>query len=344
MVARTQYQRRESSFELIRIVAQFMIVIYHLFLFFMYPMYGDIFYKAVQIPLHIGVLLFVLISGYFGIKTSAKGFLKLIGVIAIYYIPINIINIYLQNGGGKEIVKSFLFISHTPYWFMRSYICLYLFAPVLNTYLKQIDIAKRICLLSVLAFISIYLGTLNGDPSLAGGKNLAHFSLLYCIGDTLHRYKSYWSKFNRTYLILTYIALNFILVFMYMIFKDQIIGKIIWRLSYPYCSPMLLLNALLLFVILGNLRFHSKLVNWIASSTLAIYLIHSHPFVLEYIGNLIPWIGEKSFNMLAFILFLVLYSLIIMMISVLIDKALNPLWHLLNNWGDRINLKFSKMM
>lgn len=100
MVARTQYQRRESSFELIRIVAQFMIVIYHLFLFFMYPMYGDTFYKAVQIPLHIGVLLFVLISGYFGIKTSAKGFLKLIGMIAIYYIPINVVNMCLQNEGG----------------------------------------------------------------------------------------------------------------------------------------------------------------------------------------------------------------------------------------------------
>lgn len=227
---------------------------------------------------------------------------------------------------------------------MRSYICLYLFAPVLNTYLRQTDIAKRIYLLSVLVFISIYLGTLNGDPSLTDGKNLAHFSLLYCIGDTLHRYRSYWFKFNKTYLILTYITLNFILVFMYMIFEGQIIGKMIWRLSYPYCSPMLLLNALLLFVILGNLRFHSKLVNWIASSTLAIYLIHSHPFVLEYIGNLIPWLGEKSPNVLIFILYLVLYSLIIMMVSILIDKALSPLWRLLDNWGDRINLKFSKMI
>lgn len=56
---------RESQFELLRIVAQWCIVFYHLFMDYtihlqeQYPIY-----LGIQIPLHIGVLLFVLISGY----------------------------------------------------------------------------------------------------------------------------------------------------------------------------------------------------------------------------------------------------------------------------------------
>lgn len=65
---------RESNFELLRIVAMFCIVFYHLLLHYVIPAEGEesIFY-ALQLPLHIGVPLFVFISGYFGIKPSVSG-------------------------------------------------------------------------------------------------------------------------------------------------------------------------------------------------------------------------------------------------------------------------------
>ena len=79
----------------------FLIVLYHLLLFFIYPIYGDVFYKAIQIPLHTGVLLFVLISGYFGIKATPKGLIKLVGMMAVYYLPLQLIYICSHSGGGK---------------------------------------------------------------------------------------------------------------------------------------------------------------------------------------------------------------------------------------------------
>lgn len=72
---------RESSFELIRLVAQYMIVLYHILLIVIYPLSQETFHKAIWLPLHIGVPLFVLISGYFGIRASAKGLTKLVGMI-----------------------------------------------------------------------------------------------------------------------------------------------------------------------------------------------------------------------------------------------------------------------
>jgi len=105
MKTKTVCKQRESSFELMRLVSMFLIVLYHLFLFFLHPLYENDFYKAIQIPLHIGVLLFVLISGYFGIKATPKGLLKLIGMMFVYYLPIQLVYIYLHSGGGGGILK-----------------------------------------------------------------------------------------------------------------------------------------------------------------------------------------------------------------------------------------------
>ena len=65
---RSSVSSRNSSLELVRLLAMFMIVFYHLILFFIEPIDPSPIFKAVQIPVHIGVILFVLISGYFGIK------------------------------------------------------------------------------------------------------------------------------------------------------------------------------------------------------------------------------------------------------------------------------------
>jgi len=92
-------KERESSFELIRILAQFFIVFYHIFLFFIYPVTQNPYHKAIWLPLHIGVVLFVLISGYFGIKSSVKGFIKLVLTMAVLYIPLEIANLLIIGGG-----------------------------------------------------------------------------------------------------------------------------------------------------------------------------------------------------------------------------------------------------
>ena len=91
---------RNSIFELIRIIAMLFIIHYHLFMIFVashYPM--ESFYRGIQIPLHIGVILFVLISGYFGIKCTMKGLLKLVIMVAVYYLPIAVLtDIHIQGG------------------------------------------------------------------------------------------------------------------------------------------------------------------------------------------------------------------------------------------------------
>lgn len=174
---------RESNFELLRLVAMFFIVIYHMFLFFLSPIDDNPLYVAIQSPLHIGVPLFVMISGYFGIKFSPKGLFKLLAKTFVLAVPLMLAYCLWQHQGIKEMVKSLLFISHTPFWFIRSYIMLFLVAPVVNHYLENITPTRRLYLMLALGWIAVYLGTVGGDSSLAGGKNLANFLFLYCLGN-----------------------------------------------------------------------------------------------------------------------------------------------------------------
>ena len=91
---------RNSAIELVRLLAMFMIVYYHLILFFIEPIDSNPIYKAIQIPLHIGVILFILISGYFGIRPSFRGFFKILCIVAVYYLPLRLWYVYKMNMGG----------------------------------------------------------------------------------------------------------------------------------------------------------------------------------------------------------------------------------------------------
>lgn len=339
--------KRESSFELIRLLAQFMIVLYHIYLFFIYPTYEEPFSKALWLPLHIGVPLFVFISGYFGIKVSGRGLFNLLGRMLVYTVPLSLVYVAVNPewGGVKNLVKSLLFVSNTPHWFMRTYLCLYLFAPVINEYIANVTVKKRIYLLLSLSFISIYMGTLSViDPALHDGKNLANFILLYLIGNTLRAYADKWKSIKMKKLVAAYILLNLALFIGYGLLQETIIGKAIFRLSYPYNSPVLLINAILFFMIIGKLTFKSDVVNYLASSSLAIYLLPGATIILfGMIGPMMLEIKSMISNQCLFFFCAIGVTILIMFVSILVDKLLNPIWSLCKEMGNRAERKtFSK--
>ena len=74
---------RLSNFEALRLLSMFLIVFYHLLLRFYhaYPAYEMV--RALWIPLHVGVVCFVLISGYFRVKPSSRGLLLLLSMLLV---------------------------------------------------------------------------------------------------------------------------------------------------------------------------------------------------------------------------------------------------------------------
>lgn len=332
---------RESNFELLRLVAMFFIVIYHMFLFFISLIDPNPLYVAIQMPLHIGVPLFVMISGYFGIRFSPKGLFKLLAKTFVLAVPLMVSYCLIRHLGIRELVKSVLFISHTPFWFIRSYIILFLMAPVINHYLENITPTRRCYLMLALGWIAVYLGTVGGDPSLAEGKNLANFLFLYCVGNCIsHCNLSIFNTGGVKWLFLWLIA-NLLLVLLYIPFHEGIIGKGMMRMFFSYSGPGTILNACLLFLAFKDFHYKSKAVNYIASSCFSIYLLH-HAYLILYgpIKSAVMWIYANSANTITLFLGLSLLTLAIMTACISVDKLLTPVWSLSAKVGDWLSGKF----
>ncbi len=130
---------RESSFELLRLISMWMIVFYHFHTHVLDNVEDNTLFAAIQIPFHIGVPLFILLSGYFNIRFSIKGLCNYLSKVAFYGISIFIIYLILLWYNGnlgelsiKEIADNIFVVSRTDLWFVRSYFILYLFSPFIN--------------------------------------------------------------------------------------------------------------------------------------------------------------------------------------------------------------------
>ena len=105
----------------------------------------------------------------------------------------------------------------------------------------------------------------------------------------------------------------------------------LWLLAFPYCSPLLIFNALLVFLIFSRFKIQSHIINSLASSTFAVYLIHCHPAVHKYI--IMPLMGYYVANSICpppvhVFVISIAGAILVMIGSILIDKALYPVWKL----------------
>ena len=317
---------RKSNFELLRLLAMFLIVLYHIFIG-TYEVNPDFASKSLWIPLHLGVPVFILISGYFHIKFSWVKFLKLVTVLFVYTIGIQAIGILL---GGAKNYSLIFFISRSPYWFMTVYLMLFLLSPFINEVAERLTVKKELFFIVVLAIISIYLGCIHNFEAYSTGKNLLNFILIYTIGDLFHKQQSRFDKFPNWLFLIVFILLNTLEVFFYDFFSVPQLKGVIWKLSFPYNSPLLIINAFLLFVIFSRINIISKGINWAAGSCLGIYMLHHHPVVDSKLSSLSNYL-IANYSQLNTVLLFVVMALSICAICIMVDKIVEyPIGKLFN--------------
>lgn len=143
-----QTTNRESNFELLRIICMILIVVFH---FSVHGGYysesaGTLPFNSVIIDLfglggRLGVNIFVLISGYFLINSKFKPKKLLSLFIQVWFFSISIYLIFLISGGISFTWGSFLCnifpVVTSQYWFITTYIGLYLLSPFINKLLKK---------------------------------------------------------------------------------------------------------------------------------------------------------------------------------------------------------------
>lgn len=335
---------RQSNMELLRIFSMLCIVVYHIFLFGINAHHPDEpLYKSLQIPFHVGVPLFVMISGYFGIRFSLRGLFRLLGMAYVYAICIELLSVVFFSAPLGTSLRNMLVIGTGRHWFLTTYLWLYLLSPIINRYFSDITLTRRIYLGCILTFMVFYCGhVMKGDPSLESGKNIINFLFLYYIGNTLHIYEKQLSHIRWQLILVVYFLFNAFIIWVGYAYQSTwqipMLGNV-WNRCFEYDSLGLYLNSTLVFLLFSRLRFNSRIVNSIASSVFTMYLI-SVSFIWDTVRDLSVKLSDMLASPFSVIGASICLAIAFMIFCVIVDKSFSPVWGVLMKTGERIDKRY----
>lgn len=315
---------RMPNFELLRIVAIILIIGHHLSLYSKVNIENPIniaFMDTLVIGGKLGVILFVIITGYFTVESNYKWkkVIKLEFQILFYSILFllifKIFNIeIIGNIGIKEIIKNIFPTIFCKYWFMTNYILLYIFSPYINKLIKNLEKQELEKLLTIFFVIIIIIPTIS--TSNLGLDNLIYFVFYYMLGAYIRLYKNENSShvYAKYVLIFYCLAVLISIVVRYLAqynlkfndyaryFSNKISSIMLFFIAYNIFMSLKNMKAMRLYTCtLPNIEFNyfaksyslEKIINLIASTTLGVYLIHDNTFVRKILWNTYDIIVQK---------------------------------------------------
>lgn len=269
----------------------------------------------------VGVDVFVLISGWFGIKPTLKGGGNILFQVLFYMIIILIVALVLNIEIPQGYVK---LRGYGGYWFVPVYVFLYVFAPVLNSFVASSQPRTFLLVLLLFFLFETYYVYCGEDPvKFANGYSLIHFIGLYLLAQFVRKcfdkIRSCGAiKYFGAYVLFTLIPS--LMAFVGLKHRGVDFN------AFAYSSPFVVAASLSLLLAFDRIKLKSKIINWVACSVFAIYLIHMNPIVVPYFLNLMRW-GYASFGAGWYILFALFVAIGGGMLCVLIDKIRVASWN-----------------
>lgn len=275
---------RNSSIELLRIIAMLMILFHHFAIHGGFEFYNTsitiprLWYGLIVMGGKIGVVIFVLISGYFLIDSNTltinwKKSFKLWSQIIFYSIVLFLI---IEGAINFNFIKSIFPITFSQWWFASTYFIMYLLHPYFNKFLHSLTKSQYQYFLLLLVIIWSVVPTFTTKHM--ESNVLIQFFMFYSIAGYLRIYGLNERIKNRHYLITCIISMM-ILYLSYLVFI--IIGIKIPFFSkyatyfYKSNSILVILSAVccFMFFVTRKIKYHPY-INKIASAAFGVYLIH----------------------------------------------------------------------
>ncbi len=323
---------RQSGIELLRGMAMFMILILHAnYKSLGAPTLSDINYDIISSGLRmliqalccVSVNVFVLISGWFGMKPSAKGLGKLLFQCVFFLSGLYIVNIALgwSDFTIKGVVGCLGITSN--YWFIRSYILLYILSPVLNSYVAKAKKQEfRLLLIMFFSFQTIY-GWSGIEVFFQQGYSTISFIGLYLLSRYIKIYcapfdiRNASMKFGLGYLSVSVLVVAIAIVAKYNGLPSNM---------FSYINPFIILSSVLLLLAFSQLHIESKLINSIGASCLSVYLFHHDANLMNIVY--IPYVNRMYLlhDGIACLASIGIFLIVIYVLSIVCDQLRLYLW------------------
>ena len=327
--------KRNSNIELLRIVAMIFVLIIHANSFSNgLPGIKDIdapmasFTRLfVQMSALVAVNVFVLISGWFGIKFTLKG----VGSIlfqCLFYSVFALISVELLSPNSIDFSLKQLNVV-ASYWFVPAYLGLMVLAPILNQYVESVDrYTQKKLLLSFFLFQFIFGWAYVDMAHFAHGYSCFSFIGLYLLARYIRKFRSSILNFSAVTNLYIYILLSMfssLMIFASLYTNEWIVANVTDKML-AYNNPFCIISSLFLLLFFSKIDIGSnRYINWCAKSSFAIYLIHFHVILRPYYKQLMSFL-YVNYDGPIVLVYILLSVLIIALLSVFIDKFRIVLW------------------
>ena len=274
---------------------------------------------------------FVLISGWFGIRFSLNKLWAFLFQVVFYSLGLFLLAVAVtpHKALTLEGLKSIFLFNGSDYWFIKAYLILMVLAPMLNAFCDYASRREFKTILIVYFAILMVYGwlepasvhfTMNGCTALS-------FVGLYLLGRYLKMYRPKLTNYNRRIYAVVYVVACLVMFFMCLLFLSQGVRVTLDSRLLNYGSPLVILSAVALLLFFSKWTFANKVVNQAAKSCLAVYLLHCNYFVFPIYKDLTLKAHQLGWGVV------VLFVLAVFVLAIMVDRLRIVMWNVIsNNW------------
>ena len=338
----TKNDNRLSNFELLRIFAMFLIVLHHC------TVHGIFSYWSANVSVSdfinnivcfflssggkIGVMLFLLLTGYFSCQQNFKlrKWLDVYLKMLFFSVLIFALWFFISPDEAKAALKySVRPLTRNAYWFTSSWLALYALSPLLNRMLHKFS-QRTVRYILIFGLIFLFVLPTFGMNIAKYSKlfrfyYLVHFIYLYLLGASIRLEQV---KFSKKYLLLLSLSI-FCFVFAMLSSEFFLWGKEInlWDFfAYTELYTLYSLSASLwLFYLFKDLKIKSSFVNWTASSMFSVYLLHDNTLIRPFLWHTLLAM-DRAMSSSFFIVWIFIVSASVFALCIVIDKLLSLIY------------------
>lgn len=349
-------KKRNPSFEILRVVAMFLIVVWH---FLMHGVGMKPIGVSDDLPSLVNLCsmeiigclakvstnCYILITGYFVIRQTTPKWEKIPKTWApIFFYSVVIFFAFLLFSnlrlGWEAFGKSLMPIYFGRYWFATRYLALVALAPFLAIVAQALTRRQYLVMLGAMAVVNFDF-LLGSD--LSGNNSLLWFVFLFFVGGYIRMYFNHEgaNHFGKLYFIT---AITLAAIFLIKTFVHYGAFSSPMMVDYHDNNGILFVAALMLF--LWTARFKApdtwfvRLLVRIAPLTFGVYLIHDNVYVRRMLWG--RWLDVHSWvHSWEFVPLLVASTVGIFIICIAIDSVRDRLFRLLHV-NDRIDSLFAR--
>ena len=284
----TVKKERNSSIELLRIVAMLFIILSHLCvhngisLSQMPPSLNKTLMQWGTLG-NLGVDIFVLISGYFlsTLTFKRRRLIELLTEVWLYSAILAALSFFVFDivPGQKAFLKICMPTVFAEYWFFSAYVVLLLLSPFLNLLIERMSRADFKRLLLILLSLWVLIPT--ATTQLMYGNEIAQLILFYLIGAYFRKHPDNLFEKKRVRVLCT--AVFWVLLLFSSVFIDHVAAKLFPSLAGHGLHFFSRNSLFVVGIAVGMFAsavyrkpFTNRFINTVASCTFGVYLLHDN--------------------------------------------------------------------